>query len=137
MISEYTVKNYKALRNLRLEDMSRMTLIAGKNNAGKSSVLESIFFMIDFCSPEVFFKLSRFRNKPIIMGTLDLWEYLFSSQDPKGLLEIAAVIDGKHVRLECEKRRKTILHQWRVPRRTRNLIRSYVAPIRFSSIASA
>ena len=44
MINELSIKNFKILRDLKIPKLSPVTLIAGKNNVGKSTVLEAIFF---------------------------------------------------------------------------------------------
>lgn len=42
MLNSLVIKNYRNLKNLRLENLGRINLITGKNNTGKSTVLEAI-----------------------------------------------------------------------------------------------
>ncbi len=42
MINSVEIKNYRSLKNLRLDDLSSVNLITGKNNTGKSTLLEAI-----------------------------------------------------------------------------------------------
>ncbi|MCY4526214.1 MAG: AAA family ATPase [Anaerolineaceae bacterium] len=43
MYKSFRVQNFRGFRDLRLDDLARVNLIAGKNNTGKSALLEAIF----------------------------------------------------------------------------------------------
>ena len=43
MYSSFQVENFRGFKDLRLDDLARVNLIAGKNNTGKSALLEAIF----------------------------------------------------------------------------------------------
>ncbi len=43
MYSSFQVQNFRGFKDLRLDDLARVNLIAGKNNTGKSALLEAIF----------------------------------------------------------------------------------------------
>ena len=43
MYKSFRVQNFRGFKDLRLDDMARVNLIAGKNNTGKSALLEAIF----------------------------------------------------------------------------------------------
>ena len=42
MYSSFQVQNFRGFKDLRLDDLARVNLIAGKNNTGKSALLEAI-----------------------------------------------------------------------------------------------
>lgn len=42
MLTELTIKNYRIFKSLRLEGLKRVNLIAGKNNTGKTALLEAL-----------------------------------------------------------------------------------------------
>lgn len=46
MINFLQIKNYKNLKNLELESLEKVNLVIGKNNTGKSSLLEAISLFI-------------------------------------------------------------------------------------------
>ncbi len=48
MFQSFTVKNFRCFRDLTLEPLERFNLIAGKNNTGKTTLLEAIHL---FCNP--------------------------------------------------------------------------------------
>lgn len=43
-ISEYRIQNFKSLKDIQLKDIGSVNLIVGDNNAGKTSLLESLLF---------------------------------------------------------------------------------------------
>lgn len=45
MITDITIKNYRAFANFELDNIARINLIVGANNAGKTSLLEAIYLL--------------------------------------------------------------------------------------------
>ena len=45
MYKSFQVQNFRGFKDLRLDDMARVNLIAGKNNTGKSALLEAILIL--------------------------------------------------------------------------------------------
>ncbi|MBI1280028.1 MAG: AAA family ATPase [Anaerolineaceae bacterium] len=43
MYTSFQIKNFRCFDNLKLDDLARVNLIAGKNNVGKTALLEAIF----------------------------------------------------------------------------------------------
>jgi hypothetical protein len=56
MLQDLHIKGFKSFRDLQLTDISRVTLVGGKNNVGKTSLLESIFLFYDTADPGMFFR---------------------------------------------------------------------------------
>ena len=54
MITAVTIENFKGFKKLQLPDLSRITLLGGSNNVGKSSVLEALFLFHIKTQPEAF-----------------------------------------------------------------------------------
>lgn len=77
MVESVLFQNYKGFKKLDLENMHAITLIAGKNNVGKSSLLEGIFLFMDHSSPESFLKMNAFRGAPVTSVSVRMWEQLF------------------------------------------------------------
>ena len=53
MIKSIKIQNYKLFKSLSLEELPRIVLIGGKNNSGKTSVLEAIAMSQDFGYPDM------------------------------------------------------------------------------------
>lgn len=47
MFTTLSLENFRGFENLRLEGLQRVNLIAGRNNAGKTSLLEGIALLAD------------------------------------------------------------------------------------------
>ena len=52
MIRSITIKGYRGLEHLEMSNLGRINLLVGKNNSGKSSVLEALYLLGSKCSPE-------------------------------------------------------------------------------------
>ena len=77
MINELSIKNFKILRDLKIPKLSPVTLIAGKNNVGKSTVLEAIFFSNSYAQADTFLKLNMIRGAQASTVT-ELWKSYFN-----------------------------------------------------------
>src|SRR5436189_1351522 len=62
MITKVHLENFKGFEQLDLRDISRITLIGGRNNVGKTSLLESIFLFYDIGDPGIFARLLNWRG---------------------------------------------------------------------------
>ncbi len=56
MIKAINIKNFKGFEHLSISDLSRIVLIGGRNNIGKSSLLEAVFLFYDRDNPTSFFR---------------------------------------------------------------------------------
>jgi len=52
MLNSLYIRNYRNLKELKIDSVSRINLITGKNNTGKSSVLEAIYIYATKAKPE-------------------------------------------------------------------------------------
>ena len=121
MIKKIHIQNYKLFKSLSLEDLSKILLIGGKNNSGKTSVLEAVYFPLDCLNPGMFFRLLAWRginsidtasmfepsyhnfdvNKPMI------FEYTVNSSKKKLQYEfIASIFSNRLYIMEILLRRK-------------------------------
>lgn len=65
MINELLIKNFKGFQELNISNIKRINLIGGKNNVGKTSLLECLFNILSSKSSDVFFKTKIFRGVSI------------------------------------------------------------------------
>ena len=54
MMKSIKIQNYKLFKSFNIEKLSNVVLISGKNNCGKTTVLESIFMSLDCGNPAMF-----------------------------------------------------------------------------------
>ena len=93
MIKNISIENFRGFESISISDMNRITLISGRNNVGKSSILEALFLMMDHSSSDSFAKISGFRGS-ITGGAATLWNPLFYELDTER--EIRICIKDEH-----------------------------------------
>ena len=62
-IGTLTIERFRAFRQLTLENLGRVNLITGRNNTGKSSVLEAFRILASEASSSVIYNILRFREE--------------------------------------------------------------------------
>ncbi len=67
MLDSLFIRNFRLFKKLEIERLSRVNLIVGKNNSGKSCLLEAIRIYISDASPRILLELISQRN--------ELWEF--------------------------------------------------------------
>ena len=80
MIKNIYIENFRGLQSFKMENLGRITLISGKNNVGKSTLLEALFLFMDHSSNDSFIKINGFRGSAL-SGIQSLWEPLFYGAD--------------------------------------------------------
>ena len=93
MLRSFTLKNFRCFQYLTLEPLERVNLIAGKNNVGKTSLLEAIFIFINPTNPESLFQVNRLRGLTIISRIEDIEEMkgFFFDQDVDKIIELSSI----------------------------------------------
>ena len=86
-----------------MSGLSQITLLTGKNSAGKSSVLEGIFLLMGYSLPDNYEKIRLLRGLPIASDITKLWEPLFNNFDTSKIIEISTYCQGKHINLRYER----------------------------------
>lgn len=82
------INNYRNLRHVNLHKLSRVNIIGGMNGVGKTSLLESIFILLDRVDPMVLIKPAIFRN--FVMDFDSEGKRIFSEGDSSRNITIAA-----------------------------------------------
>lgn len=77
MIQSVSFQNFRGFKRLDLPDLAPITLLSGKNNAGKSTALEGLFLFLDHTESDCFAKINSFRNLPMSANFDVLWRPLF------------------------------------------------------------
>jgi|GEM_PF-647912 len=90
MLNNLTIKNFRGIQELDVTDMRRLVLLSGKNNVGKSSVLEAVFLMMDHLSPDSFTRMNNFRGLNTPTNGVGIWEPLFYQLNPDNDIQICA-----------------------------------------------
>ncbi len=100
MYSCFSVNNYKRLKDLKLERLGRINLIAGTNNVGKTSLLEALWLFGGIYSPDLIMKIQGQRgikklNYDFKEGSELPWMDIFYNLDCKKVIVFEGIEDGK------------------------------------------
>ena len=98
MFSSIRVRNFRALRDLKVAPLRRINLIAGENNSGKSSLLEAIFLLACAGNPQTAVNPNVIRGIDsgvgvslagmLPVGERTPWKEIFSDLDMSRTIEI-------------------------------------------------
>ena len=92
MLERIQIKNFRALRDVEIDDLARINLIGGRNNAGKTSLLEALFLLSTAGNPRAILNTNLVRNNGSWgdSGDATPWRELFIGLDDRAAIEIAA-----------------------------------------------
>lgn len=87
MLTRLDISKYRGFRQCKLDGMAQVTLFVGKNNSGKTSVLESAHFLASGGDPDVLATAAARRNEVVqIKG------------DEPALVDVSHLFNGHEVR---------------------------------------
>ncbi len=97
MLKRLQIRNFRGFNALKIDQLSSINLIAGKNNSGKTSLLEAVFLLSGGGDASLAKNVNIIRGleldsrvSPVMIGPL--WKQLFSDLD----MERAIEIEGEH-----------------------------------------
>lgn len=76
MLEKILIDNFRGITQIEIDDLQRINLLVGKNNSGKTSILEAIFLLTGAGNPELPLKINHFRG--IRKIDEDFWRSLFN-----------------------------------------------------------
>ena len=62
VFNELEIENFRGAKHLILPNLKRINLLIGKNNCGKSTVLDALFLLSGFSNPLLSVRINQFRN---------------------------------------------------------------------------
>ena len=96
MYTSFRVKNFRCFRDLQLDDLGRVNLIAGKNNSGKTALLEAIYLYTGNRDPKTLlrtdynsaYRISR--DFDVDSTSIISWDTIFNNFDVTKSIEMSA-----------------------------------------------
>lgn len=90
MFQSMTVSRFRCFADLKVEHVERINLIGGKNNIGKTALLEAIFLLLGPDNPELPMRLSALRGIQWVEAVPEeTWGWLFLERRTQDTIEIA------------------------------------------------
>jgi AAA15 family ATPase/GTPase len=94
MITKLKISGFKGFKPLELPKLSRVTLLGGENNVGKTSVLEALFMFFDRLNPQMILRQYAGRGVGVIpLEAEAMWAPIFHNFDMNKTVTIEAKID--------------------------------------------
>ncbi len=91
MYKSFRVKNFRCFKDLQINDLGRVNLIAGKNNTGKTALMEAMYLFTKPLTPQVLFHLNHVRGLDVPNDNLpSYWQQFFFRMDSSKCITIAA-----------------------------------------------
>ncbi len=81
MFTKVSFQNLRCFKDFTLENLTPITLISGRNNVGKTTVLEGIFLLLAYRNMDVFQKINNWRSLEPFVRPSSPWETLFPNMD--------------------------------------------------------
>ena len=78
MITDVLIRNFKCFKSLTVPELGRITLISGRNNVGKTALLEALFLFLDQRNPGVTIQQYGRRGiEQVTLTTEAIWRPVF------------------------------------------------------------
>jgi len=82
------IQNFRGFDNLEMKDFSKINVLLGENNSGKTSVLESVFLLSGMSNPQLALNINLMRR---ITGNKNALKYLFYNLETRNKPQISGV----------------------------------------------
>ena len=130
MFQNLEIRNFRLFEHLKIERLGRINLIGGRNNSGKTTLLEALFLLSSIAHPESLVRISAFRrlNDPSTSAAAReiLLRPLFYKFDSDQAIEISGYhdsLDFMRLKVTVERKNTAI-----VPLKGRQLDPAGIAP---------
>ena len=101
MIQDVEIFNFKCFKSLYLPELSRVNIVAGRNNVGKTSLLEALWIFHDRKAPQMFLKTLAWRGIPrVATDARSVWAPFFHGLDLNSPISMKLKINGKSATAE-------------------------------------
>lgn len=95
MITRLTIEGFKGFKHIEISRLSRINLLGGRNNVGKTSLLEALFMFHDRLNPQmVLSQLARRGVNSVSFDPESMYAPIFFDYDLTRKISIVAVVNG-------------------------------------------
>jgi hypothetical protein len=86
MYKSITIRNFRALTELQVDNLGPINLFVGRNNCGKTTFLEGVFLLVGGTNPRLPININGFRGLSFIIP--DYWPTFFHNMQVSVPIEI-------------------------------------------------
>lgn len=90
--SSIHITNFRSIAELKIENFKQINLITGRNNCGKTTVLEALFQISGISNPQLPVAINNFRD--LAFTSDDTFDVIFHNLDFNQEPHIRAILDG-------------------------------------------
>ncbi len=92
MFENIRIRGYRSLREIELNDLRQFNLIIGKNNSGKTNLIEALYQAINPGNAALLGKINLWKGLDVIDP--EIWKTIFYKLDLSNQIEIISKIDN-------------------------------------------
>jgi hypothetical protein len=107
MYTSFKISNFRGFKKLAIDEMTRINLITGFNNVGKTALLEAFFIHSGLYNPQLVLAIDVFRgfeNRKIELGGRWFeppWNYIYNEFDTSKTIELEGTYEDLKKRRLC------------------------------------
>ena len=87
-----SISHFRGIEHVELQGLKQVNLIVGKNNSGKTSLLEAFFLLAGMSDPRLAIAINQFRD--LSLNADSDFKYIFNKLDFTVPIQFAGTIDG-------------------------------------------
>ena len=100
MITKLKIKGFKGFEDIEIPVLSRINLLGGQNNVGKTSILEALFMFHDRVNPQMILHQFAWRGvSSIAFDPESMYAPIFYDYDLNKKISIIAIVNGNEERM--------------------------------------
>jgi AAA15 family ATPase/GTPase len=92
-----TIENFRGISSLEITDLQHLNLFVGRNNCGKTSVLEAFFLLSGMSNPQLAINIHTFRD--LVFNDDEDFSFMFKNLDFDIPIRLKGKIDAKERKL--------------------------------------
>ncbi|MFA4957256.1 MAG: AAA family ATPase [Candidatus Methanoperedens sp.] len=97
MFKSISIKNFRGIKKLDIEDLNKINIFVGDNSSGKTAILDAVYVLTNPNNPNLAVKTNEFRNlSPNANSSLRTFFYNF---DFNNIIELLTETDGDKVKV--------------------------------------
>ncbi len=106
MYKNVTIENFRGIKHLEIDDFKQVNLFIGKNNCGKTSIMEALFLLTGPTNAELPVRINTFRN--LTRVDENYWEVIFNKLNVDSTIKISGEQEKERRELKIHPDKKSV-----------------------------